>query len=150
MGLTFLFINIKYKHKRAIKMSSPSLSNLTVVGCLLLYASVFALGWEKTNLPDSAIFIKCHVERMLISLGLSLTFGSVFMKTYRIQAIFAVAVKKFKQIDLPDWKLISGVLMISVIDCVITLDTTYLNQTFLEAQCVSYRQMKSAPPRCLI
>ncbi|XP_071806986.1 gamma-aminobutyric acid type B receptor subunit 2-like [Asterias amurensis] len=139
MGLTFLFINIKYKHKRAIKMSSPSLSNLTVVGCLLLYASVFALGWDKTDLPDSAIVIKCHVERMLISLGLSLAFGSVFMKTYRIHAIFAVAVKKFKQIDLPDWKLISGVLMISVIDCVIfllwiTLDTTYVNQTFLEAQ----------------
>ena len=45
-------------------MSSPSLSNLTVVGCLLLYASVFALGWDKTNMPDSAIVIKCHVSKM--------------------------------------------------------------------------------------
>ncbi|XP_071806886.1 gamma-aminobutyric acid type B receptor subunit 2-like isoform X2 [Asterias amurensis] len=129
MGLTFLFINIKYKHKRAIKMSSPSLSNLTVVGCLLLYASVFASGWDKTNLPDSAIVIKCHVERMLIYVGLSLAFGSVFMKTYRIHAIFAVAVKRFKKIDLPDWKLIGGVVIIVFADVIIVvlwiiLDTT--------------------------
>ncbi|XP_033641055.1 gamma-aminobutyric acid type B receptor subunit 2-like [Asterias rubens] len=137
MGLTFLFINIKYKHRRAIKMSSPSLSNLTVVGCLLLYASVFASGWDKTNLTDSAIVIKCHVERMLISVGLSLAFGSVFMKTYRIHAIFTVAVKQFKQIDLPDWKLILGVLMIAVVDGAIfilwiTMDTAAVTNINLE------------------
>ncbi|XP_071806651.1 gamma-aminobutyric acid type B receptor subunit 2-like isoform X1 [Asterias amurensis] len=137
MALVFLFIDIRFKNKRAIKMSSPSLSNLTVVGCLFLYTSVFALGWDKTNLPDSAIVIKCHVERMLVSVGLSLAFGSVFMKTYRIHVIFSQAVKRFKKIDLPDWKLICGVLVIAFLDCFIfiawiALDTTTVYRLSLE------------------
>ncbi|XP_022089369.1 gamma-aminobutyric acid type B receptor subunit 2-like [Acanthaster planci] len=104
LALGFLFINVKYKYRRAIKMSSPSLGNLTVVGCLLLYASVFATGWDKTNLSDTAIVVKCHLERILISLGLSFAFGSIFMKTYRIHAIFSRAVKKFKQIVSNVWE----------------------------------------------
>ena len=43
-------------------MSSPSLGYLTIAGCLLLYASVFALGWDKTDLSDMAIIVKCHVS----------------------------------------------------------------------------------------
>ncbi|XP_022089368.1 gamma-aminobutyric acid type B receptor subunit 2-like [Acanthaster planci] len=118
-------------------MSSPSLGNLTVVGCLLLYASVFVTGWDKTKLSDTAIVVKCHLERILNSLGLSFTFGSIFMKTYRIHAIFSRAVKKFKRIHLPDWKLICGVLTVVLVDCIIfavwiVMDTTTVNSRFLE------------------
>ncbi|XP_022089371.1 gamma-aminobutyric acid type B receptor subunit 2-like [Acanthaster planci] len=123
--------------KTAIKMSSPPLGNLTVVGCLLLYASVFATGWDKKNLSDTAIIVKCHLERMLVSLGLSFAFGSIFMKTYRIHAIFTLAVKKFKHIDLPDWKLIGGVFSTVSVDCLIfvvwiALETTTVERFSLE------------------
>ncbi|XP_038068448.1 gamma-aminobutyric acid type B receptor subunit 2-like isoform X1 [Patiria miniata] len=139
LALAFLFLNVRYKHRRAIKMSSPSLGNLTVVGCLLLYASVFATGWDKKDLSDTAIIVKCHLERMLISLGLSFAFGSIFMRTYRIHAIFSRAVKKFQRIDLPDWKLICGVLTAVFVDCVIfaawiTLDTATVTKRDLEPQ----------------
>ncbi|XP_022089292.1 gamma-aminobutyric acid type B receptor subunit 2-like [Acanthaster planci] len=118
-------------------MSSPSLGNLTVVGCLLLYASVFAKGWDMTHLSDTAIVVKCHMERILIIVGLSCAFGSIFMKTYRIHAIFTVAVKRFKRIRLPDWKLICGVLTVVLVDFVIiaawiALDTTSVNSRHLE------------------
>ncbi|XP_038067583.1 gamma-aminobutyric acid type B receptor subunit 2-like [Patiria miniata] len=118
-------------------MSSPLLGNLTLVGCLFLYASVFATGWDKKDLSDTAIIVKCHLERMLISLGLSFAFGSIFMKTYRIHAIFSRAVKKFQQIDLPDWKLICVVLTAVFVDCVIfagwiALDTTTVTSRDLE------------------
>ncbi|XP_022089370.1 gamma-aminobutyric acid type B receptor subunit 2-like [Acanthaster planci] len=137
IAITFLVINIRYRDKRAIKMSSPSLGNLTVVGCLLLYASVFARGWDKTHMSDTVIIAKCHLERILISLGLSFVFVSIFMKTYRIHAIFTLAVKKFKRIDLPDWKLIVRVFSAVLVDCAIfvawiAMDTTTVERHTLE------------------
>ncbi|XP_038064481.1 gamma-aminobutyric acid type B receptor subunit 2-like [Patiria miniata] len=137
LALAFLFLNVRYKNRRAIKMSSPPLGNLTVVGCLLLYASVFATGWDKKGLSDTAIIVKCHLERVLVSLGLSFAFGAIFMKTYRIHAIFTLAVKRFKRIHLPDWKLIGGVLTAVFVDCVIfavwiALDTTTVASRYLE------------------
>ncbi|XP_038071357.1 gamma-aminobutyric acid type B receptor subunit 2-like [Patiria miniata] len=136
IALAFLFLNVRYKHKRAIKMSSPSLGNLTIIGCLLLHASVIAMGLDTTQLSVTTIVIKCHLERVLISLGVSCAFGSIFMKTYRIHAIFT-AIKRFKRIDLPDWKLISGVLVIVLTDCVIfavwiALETTSVYTLTLE------------------
>ncbi|XP_022088654.1 gamma-aminobutyric acid type B receptor subunit 2-like [Acanthaster planci] len=100
-------------------MSSPSLSNLTIVGCLLLQASVFTTALDATQISDWSFIVKCHLERIFISLGVSFAFGSTLMKTYRIHAIFTLAVKRFKQIDLPDWKLISGVFGLVLTDCVI-------------------------------
>ncbi|XP_071797174.1 gamma-aminobutyric acid type B receptor subunit 2-like isoform X1 [Asterias amurensis] len=134
MGLAFLYLNIRYKGKRAIKLSSPPLGNLTLIGSLLLYASVFASGWDDTDLSDTAIVFKCHLERILISLGLSLSFGSIFMKTYRIHAIFTLAVKRLKHIDLPDWKLISGVALTAAVDCAIFTLWVALDSTTVESR----------------
>ncbi|XP_038068446.1 gamma-aminobutyric acid type B receptor subunit 2-like [Patiria miniata] len=147
IALAFLIINIGFKNKRAIKMSSPPLGNLTVVGCLLLYASVFSTGWDKKDLSDTAIIVKCHLERILISLGLSFAFGSVFMKTYRIHAIFTIAVKKFKRIDLPDWKLIGGVLFAVMVDCVIFLLWIVLDTSTVETYTLEPRLNMTEPEK---
>ncbi|XP_077978695.1 gamma-aminobutyric acid type B receptor subunit 2-like [Glandiceps talaboti] len=58
---------------------------------------------------------------IMLSLGLSLTFGALFMKTYRVYAIFKIAMKKFKQIRVGDSRLITGVVAMVTFDMVIAI-----------------------------
>lgn len=46
MSSIFLAINIKYRNQRYIKMSSPQLNNLIIIGCMLTYTSVVFLGLD--------------------------------------------------------------------------------------------------------
>lgn len=39
---------------RAIKLSSPKLSNITAVGCIFVYATVILLGLDHSTLPSAA------------------------------------------------------------------------------------------------
>ncbi|KAH9387644.1 Gamma-aminobutyric acid type B receptor subunit 2, partial [Tyrophagus putrescentiae] len=43
-SFVFLAMNIKYRNQRYIKMSSPYLNNLIIIGCILTYTSVILLG----------------------------------------------------------------------------------------------------------
>lgn len=40
--------------RRAIKLSSPKLSNITAVGCIFVYATVILLGLDHSTLPSAA------------------------------------------------------------------------------------------------
>lgn len=56
MACVFLAMNIKYRNQRYIKMSSPYLNNLIIIGCILTYTSVILLGLDsgltsETNFP---------------------------------------------------------------------------------------------------
>ncbi|KAH9637810.1 hypothetical protein HF086_017588 [Spodoptera exigua] len=44
----FLAMNIHYRNQRYIKMSSPHLNNLIIVGCMLTYLSVIFLGLDSS------------------------------------------------------------------------------------------------------
>lgn len=46
MASVFLGFNIKYRNQRYIKMSSPQLNNLIIIGCMLTYTSIVFLGLD--------------------------------------------------------------------------------------------------------
>lgn len=46
MASVFLGFNIKYRNQRYIKMSSPQLNNLIIIGCMLTYTSIIFLGLD--------------------------------------------------------------------------------------------------------
>ncbi len=56
LSLVFLVFNIKNRNIRFIKMSSPNLNNVIIVGCLLSYASVFLLGFDN-NVAQNVLHI---------------------------------------------------------------------------------------------
>lgn len=53
-----------YLNCRTIKLSSPKLSNITAVGCILVYAAVILLGLDYSTLPatDSTFPVVCMVS----------------------------------------------------------------------------------------
>ncbi|CAH0406806.1 unnamed protein product [Chilo suppressalis] len=127
LALAFLVFNLHYSKQRSIKLSSPRLNNMTLIGCVLVYTAVALLGVDHSNLPSNVPFsAMCTGRVYILSAGFSLAFGSMFAKTYRVHRIFISnrsGVCKTKL--LQDTPLISLVCALLVIDgMIVTLWAT--------------------------
>ncbi|CAK1600618.1 unnamed protein product [Parnassius mnemosyne] len=118
LALAFLAFNLHYSKRRSIKLSSPRLNNMTLIGCVLVYTAVALLGVDNATLPSYVPFsAMCTGRVYILSAGFSLAFGSMFAKTYRVHRIFISnrsGVCKTKL--LQDTPLISLVCALLVID----------------------------------
>ncbi|XP_050347272.1 gamma-aminobutyric acid type B receptor subunit 2 [Nymphalis io] len=118
LALAFLAFNLHYSKRRFIKLSSPRLNNMTLIGCVLVYTAVALLGVDNATLPSYIPFsAMCTGRVYILSAGFSLAFGSMFAKTYRVHRIFISnrsGVCKTKL--LQDTPLISLVCALLVID----------------------------------
>ncbi|KAJ8044809.1 Gamma-aminobutyric acid type B receptor subunit 1 [Holothuria leucospilota] len=56
----FIF-NLKYSQQRFIKMSSPNLNSLIIIGCILIYVSTCMAGWESLSV-NRTIFLKFYQQ----------------------------------------------------------------------------------------
>ncbi|KAG6460215.1 hypothetical protein O3G_MSEX011829 [Manduca sexta] len=89
LALGFLIFNLHYSKRRSIKLSSPRLNNMTLIGCVLVYTAVALLGVDNATLPSHVPFSAMCIGRVyILSAGFSLAFGSMFAKTYRVHRIF--------------------------------------------------------------
>ncbi|KAG7202412.1 hypothetical protein KM043_018728 [Ampulex compressa] len=117
MAVIFLAINIRYRNQRYIKMSSPYLNNLIIVGCMLTYSSVIFLGLDSQLSSVTAFPYICTARAWLLMAGFSLAFGSMFSKTWRVHSIFT-DVKLNKKV-IKDYQLFMVVGVLLVIDLAI-------------------------------
>ncbi|XP_022238713.1 gamma-aminobutyric acid type B receptor subunit 2-like, partial [Limulus polyphemus] len=88
MASAFLIINIKFRNQRYIKMSSPYLNNIIIVGCMLTYTSVILLGLDSGLTSEKNFPYICAARAWVLMNGFTLAFGSMFSKTWRVHAIF--------------------------------------------------------------
>lgn len=81
MAAVFLAFNIKYRNQRYIKMSSPQLNNLIIIGCMLTYTSIVFLGLDsglssigkkKNTVMSVLIFCLFYFETISISNSINL------------------------------------------------------------------------------
>ncbi|VVC87570.1 unnamed protein product, partial [Leptidea sinapis] len=117
----FLAMNIHYRNQRYIKMSSPHLNNLIIIGCMLTYLSVIFLGLDSS----------------LSSIGI-LAFGAMFSKTWRVHSIFT-DVKLNKKV-IKDYQLFMVVGVLLCIDLAI-MTTWQVSDPFYRAT----KQMEAYP-----
>ena len=73
---------------RHIKMSSPNLNNLIIVGCVLTYTSVIILGLDSDMTSKESFPYICTARAWILMSGFTLSFGSMFSKTWRVHSIF--------------------------------------------------------------
>ncbi|XP_046576507.1 gamma-aminobutyric acid type B receptor subunit 1-like [Haliotis rubra] len=91
LSCLFLAFNIHFRKIKIVKMSSPRLNNLILIGCLLLYVTVFLYDMTSTVVGDI-----CKVKVLLLVIGFSFAFGALFAKTWRVHYIFTNATKQKK------------------------------------------------------
>ncbi|XP_071947614.1 gamma-aminobutyric acid type B receptor subunit 1-like [Antedon mediterranea] len=91
-----LILNIKFRETRVIKISSPLLNGLISIGCIILYISMALYQLALEINTDSHIFISCQLGLFTTSVGFSMAFGALFMKTYRVYSIFKTSMKQLR------------------------------------------------------
>ncbi|KAG9344995.1 hypothetical protein JZ751_009535, partial [Albula glossodonta] len=115
MASAFLFFNIQNRNHRLIKMSSPYMNNLIILGGMLSYASIFLFGLDGSFVSDKEFETLCTVRTWILTVGYTTAFGAMFAKTWRVHAIFKNV--KMKKKIIKDQKLliiVGGMLLIDL------------------------------------
>ncbi|XP_031551307.1 gamma-aminobutyric acid type B receptor subunit 2-like [Actinia tenebrosa] len=112
----FLAFNIYYSNRRFIRMSSPRLNSITVIGCILIYLSVICSGIADGKfVTPSRYSIMCQSQVWVLCIGFTLAYGAMFSKTWRVHILF---LKKIERRSIKDHQLlvmVAGLLFIDVI-----------------------------------
>ncbi|XP_063727895.1 gamma-aminobutyric acid type B receptor subunit 2-like isoform X2 [Symsagittifera roscoffensis] len=129
LSLTFLVFNIKNRNIRFIKMSSPNLNNIIIVGCLLSYASVFVLGFDN-NMAQNVLKLKsynavCSIRAWFLTTAFTLSYGSMFSKTWRVHQIFTNV--KMKKKVIKDYQLFVVIVFFLFIDILLLISWQLLD-----------------------
>ncbi|KAF2366778.1 GPCR family 3 C-terminal protein [Trinorchestia longiramus] len=78
-------------HKRRyIKMSSPYLNNLIIVGCILTYTSVILLGLDSELTSETSFPYICTARAWVLMAGFTLAFGEVELVSHVVFPVFGV------------------------------------------------------------
>ncbi|XP_077500288.1 gamma-aminobutyric acid type B receptor subunit 2 isoform X3 [Amblyomma americanum] len=132
LASVFLVINIKFRNQRYIKMSSPYLNNLIIVGCILTYTSVILLGMDSGITGVSHFPYICAARAWVLMSGFTLAFGAMFSKTWRVHAIFT-NIKLNKKV-IKDYKLFMVVGVFLMLDVIILTTWQILDPFYREAR----------------
>ncbi|XP_065095274.1 gamma-aminobutyric acid type B receptor subunit 2 [Ochlerotatus camptorhynchus] len=124
ISLLFLGLNLHFRKLKAIKLSSPKLSTITVAGCILVYMATILLGLDHSTLPWSSVTFStiCMARIYFLSAGFSLAFGSMFAKTFRVYRLFTHSAG-----GLCKDKILRDTQLISVIGALLLLDASVVS-----------------------
>lgn len=114
-SIVCLVFNFHYRNQTLIRLTSPNLNYLIGSGAIVLYVAIIL-----TVIPArSAVFagVLCNLRVWLTGFGLSLCYGTILVKMWRVYYIFSNPSAQ-KKANLHDWKLALMVLCFVVIDLV--------------------------------
>ncbi|ELU10782.1 hypothetical protein CAPTEDRAFT_200216 [Capitella teleta] len=116
LAATFLWFNISQRHTKLIRMSSPNLNNVVIIGCTFAYISIIFYGLDSRYAHGDTLLAACQLRMILLAFGFSLGFGALFAKTWRVFKIFTN--KSAKRVVIHDGHLlglVGGFLAMDVI-----------------------------------
>ncbi|XP_025098722.1 gamma-aminobutyric acid type B receptor subunit 2-like isoform X2 [Pomacea canaliculata] len=123
----FLTFNIAYRNVRMIKMSSPMINNLIVIGCLFSYSSIFI---EDVFLSGLSVY--CYAKLYVTILGFYTAFGALFSKTWRVYKIMSDL--SFNGQDLQDRHLFLRVAVLVIFNLLLLVVWTSVDPFIVERQ----------------
>ncbi|XP_070566247.1 gamma-aminobutyric acid type B receptor subunit 2-like isoform X2 [Ptychodera flava] len=114
LAFMFLFFNMRFRKHRFIKMSSPYLNNLIIIGGILCYCYIYLLGLDGPQFTDYTFQLICSLRAWVLTIGFTVAFGAMFSKTWRVHSIFTNI--KMKKRVIRDYKLFAIVGVLLLID----------------------------------
>ncbi|CAM4464645.1 probable G-protein coupled receptor 156 isoform X2 [Lepidochelys kempii] len=89
LALFFLVFTIHVRKNRIVKMSSPNLNIVTLLGSGLTYTSAYLFGIPEQSLfSGSSMEMLIQVRLCLLCVGSSLVFGPILGKSWRLYKVF--------------------------------------------------------------
>ncbi|NWW46322.1 GP156 protein, partial [Pedionomus torquatus] len=121
LALFFLVFTIRFRKNRIVKMSSPNLNIVTLLGSGLTYTSAYLFGIQEQSLPSGDSVEKLiQVRLCLLCVGTSLVFGPVLGKSWRLYKVFTQRVPD-KRVIIKDLQLLAMVAALVLADTVLLL-----------------------------
>ncbi|NXE05393.1 GP156 protein, partial [Lophotis ruficrista] len=121
LALFFLVFTIRFRKNRIVKMSSPNLNIVTLLGSGLTYTSAYLFGIQEQSLPSGDSVEKLiQVRLCLLCVGTSLVFGPVLGKSWRLYKVFTQRVPD-KRVIIKDLQLLAMVAALVLVDAVLLL-----------------------------
>ncbi|NXG13515.1 GP156 protein, partial [Grallaria varia] len=121
LALFFLIFTIHFRKNRIVKMSSPNLNIVTLLGSGLTYTSAYLFGIHEQSLPSGDSVEKLiQVRLCLLCVGTSLVFGPVLGKSWRLYKVFTQRVPD-KRVIIKDLQLLAMVAVLVLADAVLLL-----------------------------
>ncbi|XP_052793048.1 gamma-aminobutyric acid type B receptor subunit 2-like [Mya arenaria] len=109
-----LAFNIVYRNNKFVKLSSPNINNVLLLGCFLCYTTVFI---KTTGTDNTSV---CEARTWCFCLGFTITFGSLFSKTWRVYRIFTN--KKLLRMTIKDRQLLAiNAILVGVVSSVLII-----------------------------
>ncbi|XP_072441410.1 probable G-protein coupled receptor 156 isoform X2 [Chiloscyllium punctatum] len=119
LALFFLIFTIKFKQNRIVKMSSPNLNIVTIIGSVFTYVSgyMFGIVEEKTAEMEISTELIFQIRIWMLCLGISLIFGPILGKTWRLYKVFGQHVPEKRVIikDIQLLGLVAGVIGLDIL-----------------------------------
>ncbi|NWY27016.1 GP156 protein, partial [Pheucticus melanocephalus] len=121
LALFFFIFTIRFRRNRIVKMSSPNLNIVTLLGSGLTYTSAYLFGIQEQSLPSGDSMEKLiQVRLCLLCVGTSLVFGPVLGKSWRLYKVFTQRVPD-KRVIIKDLQLLAMVAALVLADTVLLL-----------------------------
>ncbi|XP_074890498.1 putative G-protein coupled receptor 156 [Buteo buteo] len=121
LALFFLVFTIRFRKNRIVKMSSPNLNIVTLLGSGLTYTSAYLFGIpEQSLLSGDSVEKLIQVRLCLLCVGTSLVFGPVLGKSWRLYKVFTQRVPD-KRVIIKDLQLLAMVAALVLADAVLLL-----------------------------
>ncbi|XP_072015945.1 gamma-aminobutyric acid type B receptor subunit 1-like [Amphiura filiformis] len=114
LAVIFLVFNLKYRKQKFVKLSSPNLNNLIILGSVLVYISIFIGGIDSNLVTHESFGVSCQLRVWFLSVGFVVAFGSMFSKTWRVHKV--AAFKTPKRMIITDNQLFLMVLVLVLVD----------------------------------
>lgn len=87
VAVLVLAFNVYYRSNPYVKMSTPAMNNVVAVGVVLCMAFVYLLAAAPTITSPARFAVNCNARLVCLALGFTLSFGSLFIKTYRVAQV---------------------------------------------------------------
>ena len=115
-------INTRYHEVNTIRASSPRLNHLAYIGCyMIVLASLVYTAMEVFLLGHGLGTVMCNVFPWFVTLGFTLVFGTVLVKTGRLYFIFksSIGLQRNSAIVTSDYTLTSIVMAFALVGAVL-------------------------------
>nr|DBA34620.1 TPA: hypothetical protein GDO54_002166 [Pyxicephalus adspersus] len=115
--LIFVIFTVHFRQNRIVKMSSPNLNLVILLGSLLVYISAFMFSAQE-SVPFIHIVIQVRIS--LLYIGVSLIFGPLLGKSWRLHRVFTHRIPN-KRVIIKDLTLLGLQAALLFIDSVLLL-----------------------------
>ncbi|XP_042723974.1 probable G-protein coupled receptor 156 isoform X2 [Lagopus leucura] len=119
LALFFLAFTIRFRKNRIVKMSSPNLNVVTLLGSGLTYTSAYLFGIQEQSLSSGkSVEMLIQLRLCLLCVGTSLVFGPILGKSWRLYKVFTQRVPD-KRVIIKDLQLLAMVAVLVLADAVL-------------------------------